>query len=109
MSETQGVPSGLVIIARDATDHIITRLTCTHSRNVVSAMKSARSVLLLKEGAIRVEIHANEGPTSSYLGKPLAVISTDDLKGMPNGTPLAKKPHCDQPRQPGSNPDQTLQ
>jgi len=43
-------------------------------------MKSARSVLLLKEGAIRIEIHANEGPISSYLGKPLVVISTDDLK-----------------------------
>ena len=51
-----------------------------HSRNVVSAMKSAHSVLQLKEGVICVEIHAHEGSTSStYSGKPLAAISTDDL------------------------------
>lgn len=79
MSETPFMPSGFVVIARDATGHIITRLTCTRSRDVMSAMKSARSVLLLKEGTIRVEIHTNEGPTSTYPGKPLAIISTDDL------------------------------
>jgi hypothetical protein len=84
MSEAQFTPSGLVVIARDATGHIITRLTCTRSRNVMSAMKSARSVLLLKEGAIRVEIHANEGPISIYPGKPLAAISTDDLALTPD-------------------------
>lgn len=78
MSETQYIPSVLVVIARDTTGHIITRLTCTRSRDVLSAMKSAHSILLLKEGAICVEIHTNEGPTSTYPGKPLATISTDD-------------------------------
>lgn len=77
MSETQYMPSSLVIIARDTTGHIISRLT--RSRDVLSAMKSAHSVLLLKEEAICVEIHTNEGPTSTYPGKPLATISTNDL------------------------------
>jgi hypothetical protein len=39
MSETPFMPSGLVVIARDATGHIITRLTCTRSQDVMSAMK----------------------------------------------------------------------
>ena len=79
MSETDLAPSGLVIIARDMTGKVITRLTCTRSRTVMSAMKSARSVLILKSGAVRVEIHYQEAKTSMYPGKPLAVISVDDL------------------------------
>ncbi len=79
MNETPSKPSGLIIIARDATGKVITRLTCTRSRDVMSAMKSARSVLILKSGAVRVEIHYLEVPTSAYPGKPLAAISTDDL------------------------------
>jgi hypothetical protein len=70
---------GLVVIARDTSGQVITRLVCTRSRTVMSAMKSARSVLILKEGAVRVEVHFQETPTSVYPGKPLAVISTDDL------------------------------
>jgi hypothetical protein len=74
--------SGLIIIARDATGKVITRLTCTRSHTVMSAMKSARSVLILKSGAVRVEIHYLEAPTSTYPGKPLAAISTDDLTSI---------------------------
>jgi len=71
MSE-QGQPSsGLIIIARDTAGQVITRLTCTRSREVISAMKSARSVLQLKVGAVRVEVHWQEAPASIYSGKPL--------------------------------------
>lgn len=72
-------PNGLIVIARDATGRVITRLNCTHSREVASAMRSAYSVLLLKAGAVRVEIHHKETPASTYPGKPLAIISRDDL------------------------------
>jgi len=33
------LPTGLVIIARDSIGQVITRLTCTRSREVVSAMR----------------------------------------------------------------------
>lgn len=97
MSEPQFMPSGLVVIERDATGHIITRLTCTRSWNVVSAMKSACSVLQLKEGAIRVEIHANEDPTSTYPGTPLATISPDYLALTPDQTSEKTKGTCSLP------------
>ncbi len=76
-------PTGLIIIARDATGQVITRLTCTRSREVVSAMKSARCVLQLKVGAVRVEVHRQEAPTSNYAGQPLATLSVDDLMREP--------------------------
>jgi len=79
MSEYEQPVCGLVIIARDATGQIITRLTCTRSREVISAMKSARSVLQLKVGAVRVEVHKQETPTSNYASQPLAALSLDDL------------------------------
>ncbi len=79
MSEQEQLASGLVIIARNATGQIITRLTCTRSRELISAMKSARSVLQLKVGAVRVEVHRQEAPTSNYPGQPLAAMSLDDL------------------------------
>jgi hypothetical protein len=81
MSEQEQVSSGLIIIARDVTGQIITRLTCTRSREVISAMKSARSVLRLKVGAVRVEVHQYESPSSNYAGQPLAAMSLDDLVG----------------------------
>lgn len=79
MSENEQLSSGLIIIARDGTGQIITRLTCTRSREVTSAMKSAHTVLQLKVGAVRVEVHRQEAPTSNYLGRPLAAMSLDDL------------------------------
>jgi len=87
MSETDLTPSGLVIIARDELGRVITRLSCTRSRTVMSVMRSARSVLILKRGAVRVEIHYHEGPTSTYPGKPLAVISADDLISIQHDVP----------------------
>ena len=71
--------SGLIIIARNAVGQVITRLTCTHSRDVLSAMKSAYSVLQLKRGAVCVEVHHYETPASTYQSPPLAAISQDDL------------------------------
>jgi hypothetical protein len=79
MNRSDPPKSGLIIIARDELGRVITRLSCTRSRDVMSAMKSARSVLILKKGAVRAEIHYLEAPTSTYPGKPLAAISTDDL------------------------------
>ena len=70
---------GLIVIARDATGQVITRLNCTRSRDVISAMRSAYSVLQLKKGAVCVEVHHYETPTSTYQSSPLAAISQDDL------------------------------
>lgn len=72
-------PRRLIIIARDATRQVITRLACTRSRDVLSAMRSAYSVLQLKKGAMCVEVHHYETPTSVYQSPPLAAISRDDL------------------------------
>ena len=83
MSEQEQVSSGLIIIAHDAAGQVITRLTCTRSREVISAMKSARSVLQLKVGAVCVEVHQSEAPTSNYPGRPLAALSLDDLAQEP--------------------------
>jgi hypothetical protein len=79
MNNDMEIPGGLIIIARDATRQVITRLACTHSRDVLSAMRSAYSVLQLKKGAVCVEVHHYETPTSVYQSSPLAAISQDDL------------------------------
>ena len=73
----EAIPSGLVVIARNVTDEIVTRLT-SH-RDLVGAIHTARSVLLLKAGAVRVEVHHGESLGSNYEGKPLAVVSQEDL------------------------------
>ena len=80
--ETENADQGngsLIIIARDVTRQVITRLNCTRSRDVLSAMRSAYSVLQLKKGAVCVEVHHYENPTSTYQSSPLAAISQDDL------------------------------
>ena len=71
------IPRGLVVIARNDTNQIVTRIT-SH-RDLVGAIHTARSVLLLKPGAVRVEVHHGERLTSKYDGKPLAVVSHEDL------------------------------
>jgi hypothetical protein len=71
------IPSGLVVIARDVTHQIVTRII-SH-RDLVGAIHTARSVLLLKPGAVRVEVHHGERLASNYDGKPLAVVSHEDL------------------------------
>jgi len=73
----EAVPSGLVVIARDASGQIVTRIT-SH-RNLVGARHTARCVLKLKLEALRVEVHAAESSNTDYFGKPLAAISRDDL------------------------------
>ena len=69
----------LIIIARNATRQVITRLECTRSRDVLSAMRSAYSVLQLKKGAVCVEVHHKEHSKSNYSGKPLAVMNLGDF------------------------------
>jgi hypothetical protein len=76
-------PCDLVVIARNATDQIVTRIT-SH-RDLVGAIHTARSVLLLKPGAVRVEVHHGESFTSNYEGKPLAVVSHEDLSKKQHG------------------------
>jgi len=66
-----------VVIARNAAGQIVTRIT-SH-RDLVGAMHTGRSVLKLKLDAVRVEVHHGESPTSEYRGKPLAVVSYEDL------------------------------
>lgn len=68
---------GLVVIARNATGQIVTRIT-SH-RDLAGAMHTGRCVLKLKLDAVRVEVHHGEGSTSEYRGKPLAVVSHEDL------------------------------
>src|SRR5437868_987323 len=68
---------GLVVIARNANGQIVTRITSRYE--FVGALRTARSVLKLKSDAVCVEVHYQQGPTSTYLGKPLAIVSVDDL------------------------------
>ena len=77
MSGSEPTSSDLVVIARDAYGQIVTRIT-SH-RDFVGAMHTARCVLKLKLDAVRVEVHHAEGPTSEYRGKPLAVVSHEDV------------------------------
>lgn len=76
-SSAKSSPSGLVVIARNASGQIVTRIT-SH-RDLMGAMHTARSVLGLKPGAIRVEVHPWESPNSDYSDKPLASVSHKDL------------------------------
>jgi hypothetical protein len=71
------IPGDLVVIARNGMDQIVTRIT-SH-RDLLGAIHTARSVLLLKPGAVRVEVHHGESFPSNYDGKPLAVVSHEDL------------------------------
>jgi hypothetical protein len=77
MNCSEPVPSGLVVIARDASGQIVTRIT-SH-RDLAGAMHTGRCVLTLKLDAVRIEVHHAESPTSNYQGLPLAVMSRDDL------------------------------
>lgn len=79
MNSSQSAASGLVVIARDTTGHIITRITCTRSRDLVGAMHAARGILRLKADAVRAQVHYQAHRTSDYRVKPLAVLSRDDL------------------------------
>lgn len=76
-SSTEPTPSGLVVIARNATGEIVMRITSR--RDLVGAMHTARSVLRLKLDVERVEVHHGECSTSEYRRKPLAVVSHEDL------------------------------
>jgi len=77
MSGRDPIPSGFVVIARNASEQIVTRITST--RDLVGAMHTGRCVLKLKLDAVRVEVHHGEGLNSEYRGKPLAVVSHEDL------------------------------
>jgi len=67
--------AGLVVIARNASGQIVTRITSRYE--LPGAMRTASSIL--KVNAVGAEVHVNEGPTSTYSGKPLAAIRADDL------------------------------
>lgn len=69
--------SGLVVIARDTTGSIVTRISS--KRDLLGAMNTAQSVLRIKVEAMRVEIHQRESPTSDYQRKPLAAFSREDV------------------------------
>jgi hypothetical protein len=66
-----------MVIACNATGQIVTRIT-SH-RDLVGAINTAQSVLHLKRDAVRVEVHHGESLASEYHGKPLAVVSHEDL------------------------------
>jgi hypothetical protein len=69
--------SGLVVIARDTTGSIVTRLTS--KRDLLGAMNTAQRILWLKVDVRRVEVHHRESPTSDYRTKPLAAFSREDF------------------------------
>jgi hypothetical protein len=71
------ISRGLVVIARDVSGQIITRITS--KRDLIGAMHTARCVLKLKLDAERVEVHHGESSTSEYRAEPLAVMSHEDL------------------------------
>jgi hypothetical protein len=77
----EALPSGLVVIARDASGQIVTRIT-SH-RDLVGALHTGRCVLKLKQNAVRVEVHHAERCTSDDFGKPLTAISRDDVPVKP--------------------------
>jgi len=82
MSNVERSTRGLVVIARNAREQIVMRITSQYE--LAGALRTACSILRLKVEAVGVEIHTNEGPTSTYSGKPLAVISRDDLTLAPH-------------------------
>ena len=71
----------LVVIARDTTGSVITRISS--NRDLLGAIQMARYLLRLKVEAMRTEIHQWEGPTSDSPHKPLAALSRDDLAVEP--------------------------
>jgi hypothetical protein len=75
LSETSSY--GLVVIARDTTGSIITRISS--NRDLLGAIQTARSLLRLKTEAMRAEVHHREEATSDYSHKPLAALNRDDL------------------------------
>ena len=72
-----GRESGLVVVARNATGEIVTRITSRYG--LVGAIQTARSVLKLKADATCTEVYGDEGLASDSHRHPLAVISRDDL------------------------------
>ncbi len=77
MSSAPPSYSKLVVIARDMTGAIVTRIIS--KRDLLGAMNTAQCVLRLKVDAMRVEVHHREGPTSDYRKKPLAAFSREDV------------------------------
>jgi len=77
------ISTGLVVIARDITGQVITRISS--NRDLLGAIHTARCLLCLKAEAMRTEIHHHdhEGPSSGYLHTPLAVLDRDDLTVEP--------------------------
>lgn len=82
-------PSGLVVIARNATGQIVTRITSRY--DLPGAKLTAHSVLKLKLDAVCAEVHRNEGPTSEYQKKPLLIICKDTLQTVQGATSLSTK------------------
>lgn len=74
--DTIPTPTGLVVIARNASGQIVTCIT-SH-RDLVGATHTGRCVLTLKLDAVRVEVHQAESSKSDYSCVPLAAISRDD-------------------------------
>lgn len=68
---------GLVVIARDTTGSIVTRISS--KRDLLGAMNTAQCLLRLKVDAMRVEIHLRESTTSDYRKKPLVAFSREDI------------------------------
>jgi hypothetical protein len=77
MNRTYPPRRELMVIARNATGTIVTRITSR--RDLLGAMNTAQCILRLKGEAMRVEVHHREGPTSDYRKKPLAAFSREDL------------------------------
>lgn len=69
----------LMIVTRDAQNNILSCIGHALPNNLQEALATARILLKEKKGAVCVEIHHYEGTMSSYTGKPLAVLTLDDI------------------------------
>ena len=69
------------IIARDASDTIISQVTihaAAGKQPLEGMMATARNMLRIK-GCVRTEIHPLEDDASKYVGSPLVVLLVQDL------------------------------
>ncbi len=71
--------NGRILVGRDDTGTTVGTMTGIRPGGLDGSLASARSWLQLKPELARVEIHRFAGPASTYQGKPLAVVTRENL------------------------------
>jgi hypothetical protein len=71
-----------IFIIRNGQGQILHRMASTHPGAIQERLASAYAILRGNPLYDRVEVHKNTfDPTNTYTGKPLAVVTRDDLRG----------------------------